>query len=89
MISGGVGIPDNIRLSTLKNIPELVSTGLVNSNQLLTDLMVLENGIPDTPTARQSIITLANADRQVATTTRVFVSCTCKKVLSDLSLPML
>ena len=36
-----------------------------------TDLMGLENVIPDTPTARQTTITLANVARQASTTTRV------------------
>ena len=33
--------------------------------------MGLENDIPDTPTARQTTITLTNAARQASTTTRV------------------
>jgi len=33
--------------------------------------MGLENDIPDTPTARQTTITLANVARQASTTTRV------------------
>jgi len=36
-----------------------------------TDLMGLENDIPDTPTARQTTITSANVARQASTTIRV------------------
>jgi len=36
-----------------------------------TNLMGLENSIADTPTARQTTITLANVARQASTTTRV------------------
>jgi len=42
---------------------------------LYPDLVGLEN---DTPTARQTTITLANAARQASTSTRVSVSCSCK-----------
>jgi len=51
--------------------------------QPATDLMSLEIDIPDTPQARETTLTLANAAHQASTTTRVSVSCTCKKSCSN------
>jgi len=45
--------------------------------------MGLKDDIPDTPEARQTTLTLANAARQAWTTTRVSVSCTYKKSCSN------
>ncbi|RPB27721.1 hypothetical protein L211DRAFT_834576 [Terfezia boudieri ATCC MYA-4762] len=51
--------------------------------------MGLNDEIADTPATRQITITLRNAARESSSTTRVSVSCTCKKVLCQLSLPMI
>jgi len=45
--------------------------------------MSLQDNIRDTPEARQTTLILANAARQASTTTRVCVSCTCKKSCSN------
>jgi len=45
--------------------------------------MGLEDDILDTPEARQTTLTLADAARQASTTTRISVSCTCKKSCSN------
>ncbi|RPB20159.1 hypothetical protein L211DRAFT_841989, partial [Terfezia boudieri ATCC MYA-4762] len=49
--------------------------------QPATNLMGLDDEIADTPATRQITITLANTARQASSTktTRVSVSCTCKK----------
>jgi len=69
--------PEHHQLLTRYGV--LVNLYQTEDLQPATDLMGSGDDIPDTPEARQTTLTLANDAHQASTTTRVSVSCTCKK----------